>query len=187
MTATKTPATKAEPPAAAVAADAHWTATRERLRSRQRPVAPLTICDDVTVKKTLEEAKFVVRRLTAELEASPDDASLTKDMAAAQKALEAAQAAFDEIAIVLRFQAMRRNDFEDLKKRHPPTESQAEDGYIANPDSIGPALIEACSLDGITAEDAAEYLTEWAEGEANALFNTAWSVQTNVRMDLGKG
>ena len=187
MTATKTAAVKAEPPAAAVAADAHWTATRERLRSRQRPIAPLTICDDVSVKKALEEAKFVVRRLTAEVEASPDDTTLSKDLTVAQKTLDDAQAAFDEIAIVLRFQAMRRADFEDLKKRHPPTEAQAEDGYIANPDTIGPPLIEACSLDGITAVDAVEYLSEWAEGEANALFNTAWAVQTNVRMDLGKG
>ena len=175
------------PPPAAVAADAHWAATRERLRNRQRPIAPLVICDDVDVKKALEEAKFVVRRLTASLEAEPDDADLKKDFAAAQRALDKAQADFDEQAIVLRFQALRRPDFEDLKKNHPPTEAQAEDGYIANPETLGPLLIEASSLDGITAEDAKYYLAEWAEGEANALFSTAWNVQSGVRMDLGKG
>jgi hypothetical protein len=176
-----------EPPAAAVAADPHWTATRDRLRSRQRPTASLVICDDPDVRKALEEAKFVVRRVTASAEASPDDADVKKDLTAAQKTLDAAQAAFDDIAITLRFQAMRRPDFEDLKKNHPPTEEQAEDGLSVNVDSIGPALIAACSLDGITADDASYYLDEWAEGEAAAMFSTAWNVQSGVRMDVGKG
>jgi hypothetical protein len=190
MTTTKTAKTTQaapEPPAAAVAADAHWTATRERLRNRQRPIAPLVICDDMEVKKALEEAKFLVRRLTASLETEPDDADLVKELATAQKALDTAQAAFDDVAIVLRFQALRRPDFEDLKKEHPPTESQAEDGYVINPDTLGPVLIQASSMDGITAGDAKYYLAEWAEGEANALFNTAWNVQSGVRMELGKG
>lgn len=186
MTTTQTTTTP-EPPPAAVAADAHWAATRERLRNRQRPIAPLTICDDVIAKKALEEAKFLVRRVSADVDADPGNADLKKDLAAAQKALDKAQADFDEKAIVLRFQAMRRPDFDELKKQHPPTESQAEEGYAINPDTLGPPLIEASSLDGITAEDAAYYLVEWGEGEANALFNTAWSVQTSVRMDLGKG
>lgn len=189
MTTTKnatSPATP-EPPAAAVAADAHWTATRDRLRNRQRPIAPLTICDEVDVKKALEEAKFVVRRLTASLESEPDDAGLKKDLAAAQKTLEAAQTAFGDVAIVLRFQALRRPDFEDLKKEHPPTESQAEDGFAVNVESLGPQLIAASSMDGITLEDAKFYLAEWSEGEANALFSTAWNVQSGARMDVGKG
>jgi hypothetical protein len=167
-----------EPPAAAVAADPHWTATRDRLRSRQRPTASLVICDDPNVRKALEEAKFIVRSVTASVDASPDDASLKKDLAAAQKTLDAAQAAFDAIAITLRFQAMRRPDFEDLKKNHPPTEEQAEDGLSVNVDSIGPTL---------TADDASYYLDEWAEGEAAAMFSTAWNVQSGVRMDVGKG
>lgn len=186
MTAAKN-STSPEPPAAAVAADAHWTATRERLRNRQRPVAVLTICDDPDVKKTLEDAKFVVRRITANLETEPDDTSLQADLATAQQALNTAQEAFDEAAIVLRFQALRRPDFEDLKAKHPPTEAQAEDNLVVNVDTLGPELIAASSLDGITEEDAKYYLEEWGEGEASALFNTAWHVQSNARMDLGKG
>lgn len=186
MTTTQTK-TQPEPPAAAVAADAHWTATREKLRNRQRPIAPLTICDDLDVKKAYEEAKFVLRRVSAELEASPGDPALKRDKEAAQAALDAAKAVYDDVAIVLRFQAMRGPDFEDLKKAHPPTESQAEDGYAVNPETIAPVLIEACSLDGITAADATYYRQEWAEGEANALFTTCWNLQSNVRMDAGKG
>lgn len=187
MTTTKNNTATVEPPATAVAADAHWSATRERLRNRQRPAASLVICDDPDVKKTLEEAKWTVRRLTASLETSPDDADLTADLNTATTDLARAQAAFDEIAIVLRFQALRRPDWEDLKKEHPPTEEQAEENLIVNVETLGPQLIAASSLDGITAEDAAYYLAEWSEGEASSLFNTAWSIQSGTRMDVGKG
>ena len=184
MTSTQT---KPEPPVAAVAADPHWTATRERLMNRQRPTASLVICDDPDVKKAFEDAKFVVRSLTAQAEASPDDADLEKDLAAAQKTLTSVQKAFDEIAIVLRFQALRRPDWEDLKREHPPTEEQAEDNLAVNVDTLGPQLIAASSVDGITVEDAKTFLNEWSEGEASALFNTAWNVQSGIRMDVGKG
>lgn len=178
---------KPEPPAAAVAADAHWAATRERLRNRQRPVAPLVICDDLDVKKALEEARWTVRRLTTALESEPDDADLKKDLTIAQKALEAAKKDFDEVAIRLEFQALRRPDWEDLKKEHPPTEEQAEENLAVNVETLGPVLIAASSLNGITEEDAKYYLTEWSEGEASALFNAAWNVQSGARMDVGKG
>ncbi|MGW2739127.1 hypothetical protein ACWC4D_33620 [Streptomyces sp. NPDC001288] len=178
---------KPEPPAAAVAADPHWTATRERLRNRQRPIASLVICDDADVKKALEDAKFLVRNLTAQAEASPDDTVLKKDLVAAQVTLAKAQQAFDETAIVLRFQALRRPDWEDLKREHPPTEEQAEDGLAVNIDTLGPPMVAASSLDGITADDAAYFLTEWSDGECNALFNTAWNIQSGIRMDAGKG
>jgi len=186
MTATKNN-TAPEPPAAALAADAHWAATREKLRNRSRPIAQLTICDDLDVKKTLDNARFAVRSVSAQLEAEPDNTSLAKDLDAANRALEAAQKAFTQVAIQLQFQALRRPDFEDMKRRHPPTEEQAEDSYVVNLDTIAPELIAASSLDGITEEDAKFYLEEWGEGEAAALFNTAWSVQSNTRMDMGKG
>jgi hypothetical protein len=184
---TKNNTATVEPPAAAVAADAHWSATRERLRNRQRPTASLVICDDPDVKKALEEAKWTVRRLTASLEATPDDADLKRDLETAERILAKAQAAFDEIAIVLRFQALRRPDWEDLKKEHPPTEEQAEENLIVNVETLGPQLIAASSLDGITVEDATYFLSEWSEGEASALFNTAWNIQSGARMDVGKG
>ncbi|WP_330328175.1 hypothetical protein [Streptomyces pseudovenezuelae] len=189
MTTTKnaSPVT-AEPPAAAVAADAHWTATRDRLRNRQRPTASLVICDDPDLKKAVEEAKWTVRRITTALEAEPDDADLQRDLTTAQKALETVQADFDQVAIVLRFQALRRPDWEDLKKNHPPTEEQAEDNFVVNVETLGPHLIAASSLDGVTAEDAQYYLDEWSEGEASALFQTAWNIQSGTtRMDVGKG
>ncbi|HEX5568024.1 MAG TPA: hypothetical protein VFY14_14040 [Streptomyces sp.] len=178
---------KPEPPQTAVDRDPHWTATREKLRNRQRPVMKMTICDDQQVKDRLATAQYTERRAQAATEDDPADKDLKKLHTRAQVELAAAQAAFDEAAIVLRFQALPRPEFERLKREHPATEEQAEDGMAFNPETLGPELISASSLDGITVEDAAEYLTEWSEGEAAQLFDTAWQVQGETRADLGKG
>jgi hypothetical protein len=178
---------KPSPPQNAVDRDPHWTATRARLAARQRPIAKMTICDDQQVKDRLATAQYTERRARAALELESADKDLKKALAAAEAELEAAQQAFDEAAIVLRFQALRRPDFEALKKAHPATEEQAEDGMQFNPETLGPELIAAASLDGITVEEATEYLTDWSEGEAAQLFDTAWQVQGETRADLGKG
>ncbi|MFF7795541.1 hypothetical protein [Streptomyces sp. NPDC007991] len=184
MTSTST---KAQPPQNAVDRDPHWTKTRERLAARQRPVMTMTICDDQDVKQRLAAAQYAERRARIAAEADPGDKDLKKTLTTAQADTEAAQRAFDDAAIVLRFQAMRRPDFEALKKEHPATEEQAEDGLAFNPETLGPELIAASSLDGITVDEATEYLTDWSEGEAAQLFDTAWQVQGETRADLGKG
>lgn len=182
-TKTTTPA----PPAEAVAKDAHWAATRERLRNRNRPTVALTICDDLDLRVALETAKHTLRRLKAAAEDRQDHTTGPEAVARAERDLAQAQAAFDEAAIVLRFRALPRPEFEALKKDHPPTEEQAEEDFAVNIESIGPELISKSSLDGITETDAREYLDTWGEAEAADLFNAAWGVQQAVRMDLGKG
>lgn len=184
MTTTKT---KPEPPANAVARDPHWTATRERLRNRQRPILTMTICDDTDVKARYDSAVYTERRARAAAELEPDDIDLAKALKAAESELAAAREAFDAVAIVLRFQALPRADFEALKKEHPASEEQTEDGLAFNIDTFGPALVAASSLDGISEEEATEYLETWAAGEADQLFSTAWNVQGETRADLGKG
>lgn len=177
-----------EPPTQAVAADAHWAATRDRLRNRNRPVTQLTICDDPERKQRLSTAQYALRRITAEAADSPGDKNVKAAVAAAQADVDIAQGEFNAVAIVLRFQALRKPDFEALKTAHKPTEEQAENDLVVNIDTIGPDLISQSSLDGITADDARDYLEEWAEGEAAALFSAAWNIQgDNSRMDLGKG
>ncbi|MFB7592309.1 hypothetical protein [Streptomyces sp. NPDC056169] len=173
----KTPAPT--PPLAAVAQDAHWTATLAKLRARTRPTAILTICDDDTARRRLAEARQ--RHARAQLTGEPDQ------LAAAEVALAAAQATFDDVAIVLTFQALPRTLFEELKLAHPPTEAQAEDGHPFNVETLGPELISTASLDGLTVDDARTFLTEWAEGEATQLFHAAWDIQDTTRADLGKG
>lgn len=179
--------TPTDPPAAAVAKDAHWSATRERLNARKRPTATLTICDDHEIKQGLAKAKFMHQRATAQAEESPDQPDTGKTVADAQAALNKAQQAFDETAVVLRFQALDRESFEALKAEHPPTEEQAEDGAEWNIDTWGPALVAASSLDGMTAEDAAHYMRTWSPNEAVELYDAAFGVQAVSRMDLGKG
>ena len=179
--------TKPTPPAEAVAKDPHWTQTRARLAARTRPTATMTICDDHTVKEALARAQYAARAAEARLETdnTPDNRTAAK---AAQTELKAAQAAFDKAAIVLHFQAIERPAFEQLKKTHQPTEEQAEDGYVFNPETLAPALIAAASLDGMTEADAREYLTTWSEAEAITLWNTAYGVQGDAsRLDVGKG
>ncbi|MFD3516334.1 hypothetical protein [Streptomyces sp. NPDC058657] len=176
------------PPAEAVARDPHWTATREKLRNRLRPTATLTICDDHQAKERLSAARYVERRAQEQVDANNGNATFAALLEDAQRALADAQQAFDDAAIVLRFQALERLDFEALKKAHPPTEEQAEEGTAVNVETLGPELIAASSLDGITPDEAREYLETWAEGEATALFNTPWALQSDSsRVDVGKG
>ncbi|MFF2411857.1 hypothetical protein [Streptomyces sp. NPDC058092] len=184
-TARKTTAPK--PPAAAVAADAHWAATRERLRNRTRPIVRLTICDDRDAKQALAEAKFNEQRAKDNAERDPSNKVEQAVLRAATDEFAQAQTAVDEASIVLRFQALDRKTYKELLAVHPPTEDQAEDGYAFNLDTLGPVIVAASSLDGITEEDAAGYLDDWSQAEAEALLNTAFGVQREERMDLGKG
>lgn len=185
MTAKKPAAPTPPPPA--VEADAHWAATRERLRNRARPIARLTICDDHTVKQAVAEAQFEQQRAQDAVDRNPEDETAQAALRSTAAALTAAQTALAEASIPLRFQALDRKTYKALLAAHPPTEDQAEDGYAFNLDTLGPVLIAASSLDGITEEDALEYLDDWADAEAESLLNTAFGVQREERMDLGKG
>ncbi|MFJ5886878.1 hypothetical protein [Streptomyces californicus] len=185
MTARKTPAPT--PPAAAVAADAHWAATRERLMARARPVLKLTICDDDEAKQAVNNARHVEQQAKIEADRNPDDEAAQAAHRAAVTALDDAQAVLAAVSIPLRFQALDRKTYKALLAAHRPTEDQAEDGYEFNVDTLGPILIAASSLDGITEDDAQTYLDTWATSEAQALLNTAFAVQREERMDLGKG
>ncbi|MFC8207934.1 hypothetical protein [[Kitasatospora] papulosa] len=187
MTAAKPAVSKPTPPAAAVAADAHWAATQKRLANRSRPTVALTICDDLDLRVALDTAKSTLRRIKAAAEDRQDDTTGPVAVARAEQDVEEAQAAFDDVAIVLRFRALPRKEFEALKKTHPATEEQAEDGHDINVETLAPELISAASVDGMTVDAAREYLDTWSEAEATDLFNAAWNVQQTTRMDLGKG
>ncbi|MEE1812710.1 hypothetical protein [Streptomyces sp. BE133] len=185
MTARKTAAPT--PPAAAVSADAHWAATRERLLNRTRPIVRLTICDDHDAKQALAEARFVDQQAQDAADRDPGNEAAKAAHREAVAGLAQAQTAVDAASIVLRFQALDRKTYKELLAAHPPTEDQAEDGYAFNLDTLGPVLIAASSLDGITEDDATQFLDDWSQAEAEALLNTAFGVQREERMDLGKG
>lgn len=160
---------------------------RERLRNRTRPTLTLTICDDHQAQQALAEAQVAEQRLAATAERTPDDPTVKAALAKARQQTAKAKKALDQASIRLRFQALDRKTYRELKAAHPPTEEQADEGYDFNLDTLGPVIIAASSLDGITEDDAATYLDEWSQAEAEALLNTAFGVQREERMNLGKG
>ncbi|WP_329131551.1 hypothetical protein OG552_10500 [Streptomyces sp. NBC_01476] len=193
-TKTATAPAQPDPPAAAVALDAHWAAKRERLQSRTNATAKLRICDDEDLKDDLAEAQRTHRQAEALVEALTEDPSSSDRLADAKKALAAcgravqkAQAAVDGASTFLVFRALPRPEYEALIKAHPPTEEQAEEGEPWNIDTLAPALISAASVDGMPVEDATHYLDTWGPAESIALWQAAYSVQNKNRTDLGKG
>jgi hypothetical protein len=184
MTARKT---ASAPPAATAAADTHGAVTRERLRALTRPILKLTICDDDDAKRAVNTARYVEQQALNAAQRDPEDEAAQAAHRAATTALADAQAALDAVSIPLRFQALDRRTYRALIDAHKPTEEQAEEGYDFNLDTLGPVLIAASSLDGITEDDAQTYLDTWATAEAQKLLDTAFGVQRTERMDLGKG
>lgn len=181
------PTTTVAPPPDAVALDAHWAAKMARLRARQLPETVLRVCDDEKVKKAWKAATDRADLARRAAEDNPKDRPARLEHAAADKALAAAQAAYDEASIMLRFRALPRPALEALFKAHPATEEQQEDGSDWNPDTFPAALIAAASVDGMTPEEARELLDTWSQAEANALFWAAMGAQQEQRTDLGKG
>ncbi|MEU1908356.1 hypothetical protein [Streptomyces hygroscopicus] len=179
--------TTIEPPADAVAKDAHWAKTLERLRNRNRPTLTLRICDDQAAKDALVTAQYAERRIKETAERDPDSLESKKAVRTAAAEVKKAQAAVDEASIVLTFRALERTALAELKKQHPATEEQAEDGLEVNLDTFGPAIVAESSVDGLTIDDARTFLDTWSEAEAAALFQAAWDVQHETRLDLGKG
>ena len=174
-----------QPPADAVAKDAHWASTLERLRNRQRPTATLRICDDQAAKDTLATAQWEQRSAQRQYEGDTSPEA-KKALKTAETAVTKAQQAVDEASIMLTFRALERTTLDALKREHKPTEEQAEDGYEFNVDTFGPALVAAANTDGMTEDQAREFLETWADAEAGSLFQAAWGVQLESRLDLGK-
>ena len=179
-------ATKPQPPAAAVAADAHWAAKMERLRARQLAETTFVICDDPDVRTRYQRTKNALDLAQAYAKDHPDDTEAASELAATQAAFNEAKSAYDQVAIVLRFRALPRTALEALYKQHQASEADFDEGKQWA-DSFPPALIAAASVDGMSEDDARELLASWSLAEADAMFNAAYSVQNTTRADLGKG
>jgi hypothetical protein len=177
---------KPEPPAAAGAADAHWAAKMERLRSRQLAETVFVICDDQEVRTRYQRAQRAVDLAQAYAKDHPDEPDASSDLEKAARERDEAKTAYDQVAIPLRFRALPRAALEALYKQHQASETDADEGKQWA-DSFYPALIAAASVDGMSEDDARELLSTWSLAEANAMFNAAYSVQDTTRADLGKG
>lgn len=187
MTTTKTTASKTEPPAQAVAADAHWAAKMQRLRDRQLAETTFVVCDDLEVRTRYTQAARAFEIADGYLKAHPAVADARTDVDTARTELDEAKAAYDQVAIPIRLRALPRPVFEALFKAHPPADTDdADEGKEWGP-GYPAALISAASVDGMTETEAQELLDMWSLSEANALFNAAMGVQNTTRADLGKG
>ncbi|WP_030756540.1 hypothetical protein [Streptomyces sp. NRRL F-5135] len=179
--------TTSEPPAAAVAQDAHWAAKMQRLRDRRLAEAVFTVCDDLDVKRRYDRAARAKDTAETLLNTTTDgDTDAQKEADAAREEWTAAKTAYDAAAIPIRLRALPRTAMEALYAEHKPTEEEQEEGRDWAP-SFHAALISAASVDGMTVDEAQELLDTWSLAEANALFNAALSVQQTTRSDLGKG
>jgi hypothetical protein len=181
-----TPAKRPSPPRETPAEGA-WAAKMERLRSRARPQNKLRVCDDDQLRQRVEEAEQAAQRARFIAEATPDDDLAAQRATDAEAALQAARAALDEASDFLTFLALPRPVLEELIAAHPPTETQAAEGAVFNPDTFPAALVSAASLEGMSQEEASELLATWSAPDANALWEAAWQVQQESRVELGKG
>ncbi|TXC99008.1 hypothetical protein [Streptomyces sp. ISID311] len=196
-----------EPPAAAVARDAHWSAKMARLKARKLPERSLRLCDDDEAKKNatdaaleLAKARTVARGQSIEQgvsEADREEWTVSQpEVVAAQLRLDAAEQVLEDATVVLTFRALPRPAWEQLLRDHPPTEAQADQGMEYNVETYPAALIAACHIErdesggevsGMSEQEAQELLDAWPDSEAKALFTSALLVNQTLRADLGKG
>ena len=199
--------TTVEPPAAAVAKDAHWSAKMARLRARKLPERTLSICDDVDAKAAVTEAAMKLAKARAEALADCAEQGIREDqrdawvasnpaVVAADAALNRAQDVLSEATLALTFRALPRPVWEQLLRDHAPTEAQADQGMEYNVETFPAALISACHIErdaagheaeGMSEAEAQELLDTWADAEAKALFTAALVINQTLRADLGKG
>ncbi|MEU6254291.1 hypothetical protein [Streptomyces sp. NPDC047043] len=181
------PAQAKRPSPSATTAEGAWSAKMERLRRRARPQNRLRICDDAELRQRHDDAEQAARRTRFVAEASPGDELAERQAAEADTAREQALQALDAASEFLIFRALPRPVLEELIAQHPPTEQQAEEGAIFNADTFPAALVSAASVDGMSREEAEELLNGWSAPDANALWDAAWQIQQESRVELGKG
>ncbi|MFE9553115.1 hypothetical protein ACFYOD_06485 [Streptomyces sp. NPDC006703] len=192
------PAAFTEPPARAVAADAHWAAKMAKLRARRLPERTIAFVDDPLLRTARNEAVLKLAAARAQAENAADDQAVPNgereqwvatrpEVVAAELAAGTAQEVLDEATVELMFRALPRPAWEQLLREHPPTEEQADQGMEYNVDTYPAALISASSVDGMSVDEAQELLDTWSDSEAKALFTGALMVNQQLRADLGKG
>ncbi|MFJ4910653.1 hypothetical protein ACIQCR_34810 [Streptomyces sp. NPDC093249] len=191
-------AVAAEPPALAVARDAHWAAKMERLRRRKLPERTVRFVDDPQVKRSVADAALQLAKARADAERAAEESGVAggrreewiegqPDVLAADALLAQANAALEEETITVTFRALPCPAWETLLQDHPPTEEGADKGHEYNVDTFPAALVSASSTDGMTVEEAQELLDAWGDADAKSLFTAALLVNQTQRADLGKG
>lgn len=176
---------------AAVSGDAHWQAKMEKLRNRQLPERTLDFYDNVLRQ---DRDRTQIEKIAADADEDKTD----EEKAEAAAAFEAAEAAYNESIVSIPLRALPRPAYEALLNTHEPTEEQEREGEAYNVDTFAPALISACSVDGMTVEMAVEMIGQKNDkgeyeggilnhGESSVLFRTCTQLNEMVHIDVGKG
>ncbi|WP_442737924.1 hypothetical protein ACQUSN_07395 [Streptomyces pseudogriseolus] len=181
------PAQAKRPAPSASPAEGAWAAKMDRLRRRRKAQNRLRVCDDNELRQRHDEAEQAARRARFVAEANPGDELAERQAADADSVRDQALAALDAASEFLTFRALPRPVLEDLISEHPPTDQQAEEGAIFNADTFPAALVSAASVDGMSHQEAEELLNGWSAPDANALWDAAWRIQQESRVELGKG
>ncbi|MEU5383219.1 hypothetical protein [Kitasatospora cineracea] len=196
-----------EPPAAAVAADAHWRAKMARLRARRLPERTVSICDDDTAKLAVTDAQLKLAKARSEARTSATSQGVEHgqvdayveahpQVVIARSFLATAEQELADVTVELTFRALPRPVWEALLAEHAPTEEQADKGMDYNVESFPAALIAAshierdangAEVEGMSVADAQLLLDEWSDSDAKVLFTGAMLVNQHTRADLGKG
>ncbi|MFD9249510.1 HlyD family secretion protein [Streptomyces bottropensis] len=168
-----------------------WDDLQRKLDGLKPAIATLTICDDHDLRTRLGQAKAELADAEARLKALDAEAA---DTTAAERRtdrvrteLAAAQAAYDERAVTLRFKAIPRKQLAALERAHPANEEEEAEGEEFHMDDFGPAVIAAASMDGMPLEYAAKCMREWSAADSRDLWSAAYGIQHRNRSDLGKG
>ncbi|MFD7639581.1 hypothetical protein ACFV4P_02915 [Kitasatospora sp. NPDC059795] len=196
-----------EPPAAAVAADAHWRAKMARLRARRLPERTVRICDDDAAKLAVTDAQLKLAKARAEARTAAAGGGVDggrggaeveghPQVVIARSLLATAEQALSDATVEVTFRALPRPVWETLLREHAPTEEQADKGMDYNVETFPAALLAAshverdgtgAEVDGMSEDDAQVLLDEWSDADAKVLFTGAMFVNQHTRADLGKG
>lgn len=105
-----------------------------------------------------------------------DPAPIT-ELEALEAELQALLASAEETQFTFVFRAQPYAVVERIKNAHPPTDEQAAENMVFNPDGVGPALLAACLEEPeIDVEEAQRLWNEWPNGMVNTLYRAAWDV-----------
>jgi hypothetical protein len=169
----------------------------EMMSRKQRATETVTIVIDHKWADQLATARTVLvparaRAAGAGLDVKADwdgVATVPAEIVAYQEAeADVAALVAQEPESVIRFvlRALSRSEFQRLLDAHQPTPKQRKDNPAIqwNPDTFGPALVAACSVEPrLSLEQTREMWdsANWSPGELGRLENTAFMLQGEVR------
>lgn len=182
-----------------------WEEKIARLRKR-KPAETYVTIPDVDALLAVEEARRVfVEARTAARKRAPDAGNLSAeelqafiddddDVKQAQEGIEAAVRAAEELEVTFHLRALPPDVYDAFEAQHPPTDEQQAADLRYNPHTYIPALIAACCVDPLTAEQVRELMdpdedgnSALNRGDIDALVQQCRDVNERPRMMLGKG